>query len=250
MTFEDICALTVLAQLLLLMGGLEPCPRGAAPPAYAAAARTSASSDDGGAAAPDALPPRGAPPPPSLLSRCAAFALAFSRLLLLAAAFAAAFIAMFVMGALGGPFPVSLDSAQMWQRPALSVVAPFLAIVALSICAAGYNSVRAGEAARYGALLAAALAYHFVALSISKGAPPAAAAGCEKLVFHPHHYALSFFCVLLLRNHGLTRGAGALRTLAGVAVYIVKAALIGVFIQGITQYGADSILRRTTCAKT
>jgi hypothetical protein len=111
-------------------------------------------------------------------------------------------------------------------------------------------SWRAGpqEFAAWLAVAVAAAAYYGVAASISRGPAPLRVVPCDKLVYHPHHYALALIAALLLRRHGLSARSSLCGAAVGAFVYTTKCALVGIFIQGLAQYGPDSILRSTSCA--
>ena len=258
-TFEDLCVLLLFSVLLHLADGLEPCEE--LPGALVAAASSSGSGEEGGGAPALARGklalPRTAPARAPALAGGGALgvwalrARAHARALLLAVGLLAAFIAALTMGALGGKLPLSLDSSNMWRPPAVLVVAPALALVAVCVLLGGLASYRAGREAfaAWLAIAAAAAAYHASAFLLAQGPqPPRSAAPCDRLVFHPHHYALALFCCLLLRKHGLNARTGLCGGLAGVLCYTTKCALIGVLVQGMAQYGPDSIRRASTCA--
>jgi hypothetical protein len=174
-----------------------------------------------------------------------------ARVLLSGAGVLAFFIAALVMGALGGDFPASLDSKNMWRPPTVLVVGPMLALIALCIVYCGVLSIRAGGDALLlwcGALILA-LCFFFIALAISAGPSAPGSKGCERLLFHPHHYQLCFFSTLLLRRHWLSPGSSLLHSAPAFLAFLTKCALAGILVQGLAQYGADSILRTTTCAK-
>jgi hypothetical protein len=250
-TFEDLCVLLVLTLLLHLIDGLEPCEGGGAAPgapdARAAPSSGSEEADAGGPGKGVTLPrPPAAPAPRAACSGACVRGLA--RPLLLGHGFLAAVVAALVMGALGGPFPFSLDT--LVRPPALYLVVPFLALVCLCIALGGLFSWRAGasEFAAWIAIAAAATSYHAVAYSISRGAAPPRVVPCDRLVFHPHHYMLTLFAALLLRRHGLSARSSLLGAGLGIFVFTTKCALVGIFIQGLAQHGPDSILRPTSCS--
>ena len=252
-TFEDLSVLLLFSVLLYLADGLEPCEELPAGELAAAASSSGSGEEEGGAPARKLSLPRTAPAPArgGALGAWALRARAHARALLLAVGLLAAFIAALTMGALGGKLPLSLDSSYMWRPPAVLVVAPALALVAVCVLLGGLASYRAGREAftAWLAIAAAAAAYHASAFVLSQGPqPPRSAAPCDRLVFHPHHYALALFCCLLLRKHGLNARTGLWGGLVGVLCYTTKCALIGVFVQGLAQYGPDSILRASTCA--
>jgi hypothetical protein len=255
-TFEDVTVLLLLSLLLHLTDGLEPCEEPPPPPpplglpGLAAAHASSGSEEDGagGAAKAAALPrPPAAPAPRAPCSACAC-ACACARPLLLALGFSSAVVSSLVMGALGGPFPFSLDTVV--RPPALWLVAPFLALVAACTALGALSSWRAGarEFAAWLAVAVAAAAYYGVAASISRGPAPLRVVPCDKLVYHPHHYALALIAAMLLRRHGLSARSSLCGAAVGAFVYTTKCALVGIFIQGLAQYGPDSILRSTSCA--
>lgn len=166
--------------------------------------------------------------------------------------FASALIAMFVLGSLGniGAYSYSLTAGNLFQPPAVYVVAPGLALCALAILISLYFSYSVGgvkDMVIFFSVAVAVLTYHLVSLSIASSGP-GPGTGCAKLLFHPHHYALAFMALLLMRSNGFTVPSSPSFFILSSFVYITKCAVCGLFVQGMAQYGVDSILRSTSCA--
>ena len=177
----------------------------------------------------------------------------FLRPLIIVSGVLAALITCFCLGKLGEEQALahSVEQRELWNPPGVYVMAPMLGLIGVALLLSFYFSFRAGprEVFVYLAVLGATLAYHLGAWAVSKvGRPNSLGNKCNALVFHPHHYALAFFAILLLRCHGLSYSSSKLQQSASLFVYTVKCSLAGVFVQGLAQYGADSILRSTSCA--
>lgn len=253
---EDWLAMCVLGALLLSQSSLSPLriPR----PATDGPAHES-DPPDGGAphgegAYADALPParrRRLPPLPSPL-----------HMALGILAFLSFMGGMLLLGLLGelSQLKFSLNSAGIWRPPASYYLIPALCVVALAVLYSGYMALaQSSPADGLHYLLtwcAAALLFGGGAAIVATRAPfPfVSPLSCVYLSLHPHHYVLALLAALALRCHGLPPKAGprsawrAAQWGAGVVCYATKFALVGIFVQGLSQYGADSILRPTTCA--
>ena len=240
---EDTFALVLFSLCVFTLGGFDPIP----PVGSALAARysdpPSASSEEelplGAAAAaraPWAATLRGWVTP---------------RATLRLAGSVAAVSAAFILGHLGEGIKLDIEGL-----PA-GVLAPCATVVAVAFAWAATVALRKPGAA-WGFLcrLLAVAAFWGISAAIAArgggGGGGGSGKGCAVLVLHAHHFFLGLSGILLLREHGLPppfRLSWQRVQLAfGVFTFLVKNALLGVAVHGISQYGPDSVLRRTTCA--
>ena len=262
MFWEDALALFILGSIIFSQGGLNPLPPAPPPLAAAAAHLSDPTSSEAADAAHDSYSYGDEPMLPGGRAASAggvgpAAALRLALLFIGALSFAAGILVMGKIGEMAS-MKLSLDSSQMWRPPAAYVVIPFLAITGLcvvwaGVMALGFGSPQDGTHFILAACAAAAVLGGAAIIASTGKAQMWSPMSCEILAFHPHHYILAILCVVLLRCHGLPAKGPSCRPLLwamGTLTLVVKWSLIGVFVQGLAQYGADSLLRSQACAFT